>query len=332
MNRMLRRSLTCLSLAAVAVVPAIATSGVAAAQPLDWLPIGGPYMPFAPEVLPPGDVVLEVGFNDASLYAHTRENGEWSEIYFNGEFSSAVVPAVTTVGPEQPYVEAFGVGIDEAVWYGNTLVEGWQPLGGLFVSSPTAVVYRGVTYVFGLGSDNAVWYRSPTSGWYTLGGHLLSDLSATTDGTNLYISGIGLDGALWSNALAPALTWSGWHSQGGDIFYYPTATFVGDTGYVFGIGVDDAVWYTTVTAGQWSAWQSLGGITFGPPAASPDAGGGLSVFVVGQDQAMYQSRMSGGAWSGWHDHGGYFISAPGAGEDTVFGIGRDDNLWVASYM
>ena len=351
MNNRLRRSARCVLVAMLAVPPAIATSGLVAAETsntseesdaqaaqatalaLSWFPLGGPYWS-PPQVLPDehlaGDeAVLEIGFDD-NAYVHIRDGGVWSEaIWLDGLWTSVVVPAVTVKGLSHPYAEAFGVGYDSAVWYGREDVDGWQSLGGTYIYDPTAVTFQGVTYVFGVGSDNAVWYRSPTSGWYSLGGILTSTLSATTDGTNLYISGLGQDDALWTNTLSPSLTWSGWNSLGGVLVTYTASTFQGNTGYVFGIGEDFAVWYQSVTAGSWSGWQSIGGLAFSPPAAAAAANGEINAFVIGDDLAMYRQRLSGGTWSGWQHLGGAFISAPGASSSQAFGIGLDDNLWVA---
>lgn len=302
-----------------------------AALDLGWFAIGGPYIAAAPEVKPPGDLLFEIGF-DGAAYAHVREGGVWTApIALGGLFLSVVTPAIPLVGPPQPFDEAFGVGLDTAMWYG-TEAGGWQSLGGAFIFDPTAVTFQGVTYVFGIGIDNAVWYRSTTSGWYTLGGFLDSTLTATTDGTNLYLSGVGGDGALWSTQLSPSLTWSPWQSHGGLISSYPVSASAGGTGYVFGAGADDAVWYLSVSGGQWSGWQSLGGISLSPPGAAADDHGGVNVFVVGQDLAMYSRRLSGGGWTDWQDLGGAFISAPGASASQVFGIGLDENLWGANYL
>jgi hypothetical protein len=347
MSRARRKVLQLLGIAALAVPSAMTIGGTANAESradtegraaeaavaldLGWFPIGGPYLSATPEAVPSGDLVFQLGL-DGSAFAHQRVNGVWSgSIPLGGLFNSVVVPAVALNEPPLPFVEAFGVGIDDAMWYW-TGGSGWQSLGGAFIFDPTAVTYRGVTYVFGIGIDNAVWYRSTTSGWFTLGGFLDSSLAATTDGTNLYISGVGGDGALWSIQLSPNLTWGSWQSHGGLISSYPVSAYQGGTGYVFGIGVDDAVWYVSVSGGQWSGFQSLGGIALTPAGASADAGGGVDVFVVGQDLAMYSRRLAGGSWSGWQDLGGAFISPPDASQSQVFGIGLDENLWAANYI
>ena len=232
-----------------------------AALDLGWFPIGGPYIAAAPEVKPPGDLLFEIGF-DGAAYAHVREGGVWTDpIALGGLFLSVVTPAIPLVGPPQPFDEAFGVGMDTAMWYG-TEAGGWQSLGGAFIFDPTAVTYQGVTYVFGIGIDNAVWYRSTTSGWFTLGGFLDSTLTATTDGTNLYLSGVGgrrrtvVDPVVAElDVVAVAV------ARGAGQPPIPVSASAGGTGYVFGAGADDAVWYLSVAGGQWSGWQSLGGIS-----------------------------------------------------------------------
>lgn len=346
MGNRVRRFLTCLSVAALAVLPAMWIGGQAAAEANDtrseeshatesaalalgWSSIGGPYLAATPQVLPPEDLLFLLGL-DASAYAQVPENGMWSDpISLGGFFNSAVVPALA-LNP-LPFVEAFGVGLDDAMWYG-TEATGWQSLGGLFIFDPVAVTVQGVTYVFGVGQDHALWYRSVTSGWISLGGFLDSTPEATTDGTNLYISGVGGDGALWTRQLSPSLTWSPWQSHGGFVVSYAASAFLNNAGYLFAIGGDDAVWYLRVSGGTWSGWQSLGGIAFTAPAATADFNGGVDVFVVGQDSAMYQQRLTSGGWSGWQHLGGQFISAPSASYSEVFGIGLDSNLWAAGYL
>ena len=87
-----------------------------------------------------------------------------------------------------------------------------------------------------------------------------------------------------------------------------------------------------MTAGVWSGWQSLGGDAFSPPAAATDANGDINVFVLGGDDAMWHQQLSGGGWSGWQGLGGAFMYGAGANASQVFGIGLDDNLWVADYL
>ena len=176
-------------MAALVVPPAVSTGGLAAAVTagnrsegpqravqsavlsLGWFPIGGPYLAAAPQVLLPDGLLNQLGL-DRSAYVQLRgNNGVWSApIVLGGRFKSNVVP-VQRLEPV-PFEEAFGVGIDDAMWYG-TVAAGWQSLGGLFIFDPVAVRVQGVTYVFGVGHDNALWYRSPGSGWISLGGYLV---------------------------------------------------------------------------------------------------------------------------------------------------------------
>jgi len=343
----MRRSLTCLVVVALAALPATWMDGPAAAKAddtsledsqratasaaaaLGWSPIAGPYLAATPQVLPPEDALFLLDL-DTSAYVHVPDNGVWSDpIPLGGFFKSVVVPALA-LNP-LPFVEIFGTGADDAMWYRTDSTD-WQSLGGLFIFDPVAVTVQGVTYVFGVGQDHALWYRSIASGWISLGGYLTSTPEASTDGQNLYISGVGRDDALWTRQLSPSLTWSPWLGHGGIVTSYAASAFLDNAGYVFVIGADDAVWYLRVSGGAWSGWQSLGGIAISAPAATADFDGGVDVFIVGQDSAMYQQRLTSSGWSGWRGLGGLFISAPGASFSQVYGIGVDSNLWGADYL
>jgi hypothetical protein len=147
MGSRLRRLLSCLIVATAAVTPAVVAAGTAAAETsntsdesqaqaaqaaaaaLSWLAIGGPYASI-PVVLPEGDllpsVVFELGFDD-NAYVHVQEGAGWSDpIWLDGLWLSTVQPAITVKGSSQPYIEAFGVGYDGAMWYGRDDVDGWM--------------------------------------------------------------------------------------------------------------------------------------------------------------------------------------------------------------
>ena len=158
MGKSVRRSLTCLFVAVLAVPPTIANGGLAAAETigsafakpqraiesaaltLDWFRIAGPYLAAPPQVLPPDDLLFPLGV-DGSAYTHVRENGGWSDpIALGGLFDSVVVPALAL--DPLPFVEAFGVGLDGAMWYGVEGTPGWRSLGGLFIFDPLAVTVQ----------------------------------------------------------------------------------------------------------------------------------------------------------------------------------------------
>ncbi len=344
MSRALRRFVAVPLLIATCVLPAVssatpasaestATSSAAAA--LAWQPLSGDYL-YVPTALSTGNVVFGVamGFSDVAgpAFYHEFTGGSWSApIPLGGFILGIIAPAEPLLEPQKENWEIFGIGVDEAVWY-RTRDTGWQSLGGLILSSPTAVTWQGQTYVFGLGEDEAVWYRTPTTGWQSLGGRLASDLAVTTDGTSLYVLGIAEDGSLWSQRRTGS-TWSGWQGLGGDAVTSPTATVLSGTGYVFVVGTDGGLWYQGVSGGTWSGWYTLGGLVGSAPAPIGRAGG-LDVFVLGEDTAMYSQRWNGTSWSGWRSDGGLFFGRPAATTTHVVGLaaGADNRFWAAAIV
>jgi len=323
MRKRVRRLVALAAVAGVSVIPAISVSETAKAA--DWFPIGGPYGS-DPMVLPKSNIVFAVG-QTGDPYYHEGSNG-WGASQLGGQLDSVIAPAEALIGSQPSNFEIFGIGLDSAVWY-RTRSSGWQSFGGAFISSPTAVIWNGVTYVFGIGLDEAIWYRSTTSEWFTLGGRITSDLAVTTDGTNLYVLGVGGDGSLWSQRLT-GLSWSGWENLGGTLDSFPATTYSSsaNAGYVFAIGTDGGVWYRGVSGGVWSGWFGLGGQAESAPTAVA-RGATLDVFVVGTDLAMYAQRWTGSAWTGWRAEGGGFDSNPAASLTHEFGLGLDGRLYVA---
>ena len=322
------RAVVALTATVVSVIPALASSETAHAA--DWIPLGGPYGS-DPAVLQKSNFVFVVGQNGSPYYHEFEPSGHWSPPReLGGIIESAIAPADHLVGTPSPGTfEIFGVGRDDAMWY-RTQNTQWQSLGGLFVGSPTAVVFNGATYVFGIGWDDAVWYRSPTSsGWFSLGGHIISDLGITTDGTSLYVTGIGRDNAMWARRLTGS-TWNGWQSLGGDVISYPATTYAAGTGYIFTIGGDGAVWYQGVTGGTWSGWYGLGGLAESAPAAIRHDNGHLDVFIVGTDLQMYSQHWNNSSWSGWVGEGGGFSSNPVVDQFDVFALGLNDLLYAGN--
>ena len=173
----------------------------------DWIPLGGPYDDSTPQVSPTGNFVMQTGLDNGS-YAHLRTGGFWSgPLDLGGQFQSVATPTVELNGPQPSPAEWFGIGLDSAMWH-RTQNTGWQSLGGLFIDSPEAIRFGGVTYVFGIGWDEAVWYRTLASGWVSLGGQITSSLEITIDGTNMYLIGLGVDDAMWVRRFSGS-AWSG---------------------------------------------------------------------------------------------------------------------------
>ncbi len=107
-------------------------------------------------------------------------------------------------------------------------------------------------------------------------------------------------------------------AAGGFVTSSPTGLSGTAAGYVFAIGGDGGVWSQRIAGGSWTAWQSLGGRSPTPVAATWRDGEPM-LAVLGLDQAVWTLRMTGGAWRGWRSLGGR--SYPG-----VIGIHRDEVL------
>lgn len=104
-------------------------------------------------------------------------------------------------------------------------------------------------------------------------------------------------------------------------------------------GADDALWWKTGNGegGEWSEWQSLGGILTSSPTCVSFKGG-ARCFGVGTDQAMWTILVgAGGAIGDWQSLGGTItntpssaVAAPNGDQQGVFAIGRgtDGGLFV----
>ena len=129
----------------------------------------------------------------------------------------------------------------------------------------------------------------------------------------------------WSEAGARALCWD----NNGNFF-------------VFTRGTDGSLWYEVWNAsGNWSAWQSLGGVLTSDPSAVcqintniPSAT--ITVFVRGTNGAVYERSTAndGASWSSWASLGGQIASGTGPsacswsqGRLDVFVEGTDGTLW-----
>jgi hypothetical protein len=103
---------------------------------------------------------------------------------------------------------------------------------------------------------------------------------------------------------------------------------------VFCRGADLHTWSKAWTsAGGWSGWYSIGGLsTSDPDAASPGPGTSPQVFVRGVDNAVWQQYWNGSGWIG-QTLGGACQSGPsavysGPNRLDVFCRGTDARLWA----
>jgi hypothetical protein len=112
---------------------------------------------------------------------------------------------------------------------------------------------------------------------------------------------------------------------------------------VFIRGTDNGIhWEHSGNCGTtWSHWSSLGGQTYGNPAASSVKDGTIDLFRRGTNNALYTRHFNGSGWSNWTSLGGSLTSGPAAAtpqiETTfpssvpwgteVIAVGPDRHLW-----
>jgi hypothetical protein len=132
--------------------------------------------------------------------------------------------------------------------------------------------------------------------------------------------------------------WTPWQRLGGATYSDPAVALGLRKGMVvFVRGTDNQVRHSWqhVRDGEWSGWETLGGIaTLSSPAATTYRDGRLVVFVRGTDNAVYHRWHTApdGDWSGWESLGGTATSGPAAalnapGGLVVFVRGTDDAIW-----
>jgi outer membrane protein assembly factor BamB len=254
-------------------------------------------------------------------------------------------------------LDIFGIGMDGAAyhkaWNGAAWLPsptGWDSLGGVFTSPPTAVAW-GLNRldIFGIGLDGGMyhkawdgtaWRPSPT-GWDSLGGVFSSPPAVASWGYNrLDLFGIGLNGAMYHkawNGTAWLPSPTGWESLGG-VFSSPPAVVSWGLNRldIFGLGLDGAMYHKAWNGTAWlpspTGWDSLGGVFTSPPAVVSWGENRLDIFGIGMDGAMYHKAWNGSAWlpslTGWDSLGGVFSSLPavaswGYNRLDIFGLGMD---------
>ncbi|MFO1033917.1 MAG: hypothetical protein U1E15_07555 [Hyphomicrobiales bacterium] len=158
-----------------------------------------------------------------------------------------------------------------------------------------------------------------------LGGQINGDISATAmiskDKNRIAIFGRGTDGALWWRPGTGAGPWDGdWSRIGGEIKYSPSCTTFNKYLWCFVVGMDDALWYTSrAPGGDWTEFQSLGGVVTGSPSAvaALDAKGNNALYAIVRTT---QGQLSVKAWYmdpetelyGWADYRGLGWTAASA--------------------
>jgi hypothetical protein len=225
---------------------------------------------------------------------------------------------VVAWGPNR--LDAFAVGTDHAMyhrWWNGSSWGGWEPLGGILTSLPTAVAWGPNRLdIFALGTDHAMYHRwwngSSWGGWEPLGGTLTSPPTAVAWGPNrLDIFALGTDHALWHRWWNGS-SWGGWESLDGTLTSPPTAVAWGPNRLdIFAIGTDNAVWHRWWNGSSWGGWESLGGSVFSAVSAVAWGPNRLDLFAIGTDNAVWHRWWDGAAWGGWESLGGsVFLVAP----------------------
>jgi len=267
-----------------------------------WESLGGDFRPAErvaggpPPIRIPGSVLdgpsaVMLNNGQIDVYGKGRDNGlwqQWSNLdgggwsgWFPHDDGAALgsAPCVVSTGPDNR--DVYFRGIDGAVYHKHWSGSSWgayESLGGEIKGAPTVVVFDdGHTDIYARGMDDALWQQ-------------------------------------WGNPNGGG--WSGWfrHDDGTKLGSAPTVVASGP-GHrdVYLRGQHDGAVYHKWWLGSWSAYESLGGVIKGAPAAVLLNGDHTEVYAVGQDDALWQQtfkRASG--WSGWlrHDDDGILRSSP----------------------
>lgn len=224
--------------------------------------------------------------------AMVARNGGGSEVYY--ALRGGAVVSRTVVG---------------GVWSATTA------FGGVLIGAPAATRVGNDVVVVGRGGDSALWWMRRTNGvwsaWQTLGG-VLSAAPAVTGSADgrIDVFARGTNNQTFTRTLRPGAAWTPWSTVEGYAVTGPAAVAT-SSGRIelMTIGGDNAVWRRTLGTTGWSAWTSLSGRTYSPPAVTYDAAvGRLLVLVRGTDHALYSRELAGG----WQRRAGVLIDGPGA--------------------
>ncbi|TFI23854.1 glycoside hydrolase family 27 protein [Streptomyces sp. 4R-3d] len=219
---------------------------------------------------------------DGSLRQQSGRDGHWSSrtTDLGGPTGGRILgqPAAYTSAAEPGRIDVFVRGTDDAA-YRRAFTDGrwgrWQKLGGSLADAPSVAYESAERWtLFAHHEDGQIRSRGPRSGWTTLG--------------------------------AP---------EQRTVYGRPSAV-VDEAGrtHVAVRTAEDAVWWRVRdTAGDWSAWTSLGGTVSGSPTLVA-VDGGVRLYARAGDytlwQRAYDSEGPNGSSSGWGDWSarGEFVS------------------------
>jgi len=263
-----------------------------------------------PHHLPPAEAV-------ELAHVEAASPGEPAHVAASLAHGPAGLGDFSPFGP-RPRLDVFAVGTDfalhhQVLWDGAlSKTPGWENLGGIFISAPTAATAFGEARidVFGLGLDRALYHKTWDGEWWShdwerLGGIFSSDASTVSwaqgrldifvRGADFTLRHRAYDGTNWLND---------WQNLGGSIASAPAAVAWGpDRIDVFALSHQGSLVHTWWDGMIWNDWEDLGTphtgqIHTGTPTAVSWAPHRLDVFVLGGDGNLYHYWFADGAWDG----------------------------------
>jgi hypothetical protein len=246
-------------------------------------------------------------------------------------------PAAVSWGPNR--IDVFAAGSDRALWHiwWDGRWSAWESLGGNLHGGPDVASWGPLRLdVYARSVTNELLHLAWEGRWFpweTFGGgfpSVTSDPSVVSWGPGrLDVFFRGPDGALWHVPIGQPQSAQ---SLGGQLApgSGPDATSWGPGRLdVFVRGTDNALhnkWYD----GNWSNWESRGGVLTSDPSAVSWGPLRIDVFARGTDNALHHLWFENG-WRSWESLGGFLTSGPDAsswasGRLDVFVRGGDNAL------
>lgn len=263
----------------------------------------------------PGRIDVFGRGEDNALWHAWFENGRWSDWeLLGGGLTSR--PAAASRGHRR--LDVFARGTDNAIWHRSFDGDDWSrwgSLGGELDSGPAASAWPTTGFllwrrerldVFARSERRGLMQRTYTGRWapweevQDLFGGPVWDPAATSWGKGridvCYQDPIGqiLHG-IFDNG------WNGTFSLAGEILPSTTSPAITAWGVgrlaVFTQGPGNALWHRRFDGGDWTEWESLGGIITAGPAATSSGPGRIDAFARGTDGAFWQRTFENGAWT-----------------------------------
>ncbi len=217
-------------------------------------------------------LAVAMGVFGMQLFCHDAK-AQWQNL--GGNWTSWDPALSTHVVSSYEMIDLYSVAqSDHSVWVNTVnsftgVVGGWHALGGVVLSSPSAVAWSNHREVFAIGTDSALY-------------HDWSD-------DNVNFSGWNYIGHPSSTTLCSAPSAVSWAPGRIDVFVR---------------GCDQNLWHTWTNVGgpyDWEGWENLGG----PISTSPSAisrGSGLLDVLVNDNANHVKDKMYDAGWA-WSDTG-----------------------------